>query len=538
MVIEMLKCKLTTLRKSSHWQRWLLFGFLLLTAGFAIKQRLKSQENPKINDRRSKGVIHLSFLSTPRRLDPTTLLYSHDFLFIQPIFDTLTRLDDNGRAVASLAKRWTVDGAGTLFTFELHPGARFHHGNPIESRDVANSLARHFWPGSKSGVKSYLENILVGAKEVKKGELPSGLTILGPHSISFRLVGPYAPFLSVLAMPGFGIYPKDWDFSKDPNGSGPMKARYIKESQCWHLERYEDYLGPKPRTKTFRISAVPSLADNLKGIQTGELDLALGFNYSSMDPERMPSEVEILKTNSAIIRHLYLNPDHPLLKDKAFRQDLAALIHGVTKEPVFQSPFMTLGSHIMPKGILPDRYYDRKILPMTPSYFKQKWGKTAKAHELRFTLNKGTFHPARLERLYNTFTAAGLQFKLDPKTIKGIIETQQKHDFDIIGLGYVGNFSDPDGFLEILQEGSTFKKPFLPSRELLQKLAQARFIQDPGERLNAYTEALLHFENQYYVIPLFHMNAPILHRKDIHLPDNRYRDESELTKIYWKNSLQ
>lgn len=467
-------------------------------------------------------------------MNPTELVYSEDFLLLQAVFDTLTRIDESGRAVASLAKRWSVDVTGTVYTFELHPEAKFHHGNPIGSRDVAYSLASHFWPGSKSVVKSYMEDILMGAKNVKKGELPSGLTILGPHTISFRLVGPYAPFLSVLAMPAFCVYPKDWDFSKAPNGSGPMMARFIEDSQCWQLERYEDYLGAKPSTKVFHITALPSLKDILKEFQKGELDLAMGFDYSSLDPENKPAGVEILKTNSAIIRHLYLNPDHPLLKSKEFRQNLTSLIHGVVKEPSFLSPFMNFGPHFISKGILPDRYYARTLTPMTPDEFKQKWGKIAKTHELHFLLSKGIFIPARLKELHKALTAAGLHFKLETPSNKNMLEAHKSKAFDVIGLGYVGNFYDPDGFLDYLQEGSIFKKLFAPSRELFQKIAKARFIKNPVERLNAYTDALLQFENQYYVIPLFHINSPILHRKGIHLPDTSYRYEIELRNIYWQ----
>ena len=46
------------------------------------------------------------------------------------IFDTLTYLDDNGKAQPKLALSWEPSEDFKIWTFKLRPGVKFHDGTP------------------------------------------------------------------------------------------------------------------------------------------------------------------------------------------------------------------------------------------------------------------------------------------------------------------------------------------------------------------------------------------------------------------------
>jgi peptide/nickel transport system substrate-binding protein len=58
------------------------------------------------------------------------------------IFDTLTTLDDSGKAVPKLAQSWTHSDDYKTWTYKLRPGVKFHDGTEFNAQAVAFNYAR------------------------------------------------------------------------------------------------------------------------------------------------------------------------------------------------------------------------------------------------------------------------------------------------------------------------------------------------------------------------------------------------------------
>src|SRR3974390_1683523 len=56
------------------------------------------------------------------------------------IFDTLTTLDDSGKAVPKLAESWTHSEDYKTWTFKLRSGVKFHDGTPFNAQAVAFNI--------------------------------------------------------------------------------------------------------------------------------------------------------------------------------------------------------------------------------------------------------------------------------------------------------------------------------------------------------------------------------------------------------------
>src|SRR5215468_6494450 len=75
------------------------------------------------------------------------------------LFDTLTTLDDSGKAVPKLAESWVHSDDYKTWTFKLRPGVKFHDGTPFNAQAVAFKYARHKDPKNHCGCAFFIQFI-------------------------------------------------------------------------------------------------------------------------------------------------------------------------------------------------------------------------------------------------------------------------------------------------------------------------------------------------------------------------------------------
>jgi peptide/nickel transport system substrate-binding protein len=139
----------------------------------------------------------------PARLDPATALTGATPLIARLVFDTLVTYRDGSTDIApGLATRWTVSRDGLTWSFTLREDVRFHDGTPLTARATVASLERQTLPGNPREPKPNVVSpaLLRGLPGVVKG-----FAAPDERTIQIVLVQPYAPLVSVLAHPGFGI---------------------------------------------------------------------------------------------------------------------------------------------------------------------------------------------------------------------------------------------------------------------------------------------------------------------------------------------
>ena len=93
------------------------------------------------------------FAGCAKKEKKSTLVYgSGDYDSINPImnehceikhllFDSLVKLDKDGKAVPSLAESWTYDEATMTYTFKLRSDVKWHDGEKFTAQDVKFTIA-------------------------------------------------------------------------------------------------------------------------------------------------------------------------------------------------------------------------------------------------------------------------------------------------------------------------------------------------------------------------------------------------------------
>lgn len=212
--------------------------------------------------------------------DGETLVYgSSDYTRINPamdehgeinilLFNGLTAHDGKNQVVPALAKDWIFDEATCTYTFSLEENVKWHDGEPFTAEDVQFTIEAIMNP----------EN---GSENAPNYEDVQEITVMDEHTISFRLAAPNVAFLDYMTMP---VLPKhllegenmqEFDFFRNPIGTGPYQLESWEEGQAITLVKNADYFKGEPNIDRIIFKIVTD--DNMKALQMGadELDLAL-----------------------------------------------------------------------------------------------------------------------------------------------------------------------------------------------------------------------------------------------------------------------
>ena len=169
--------------------------------------------------------------ANPRDYDPATTYSAGDKL----VFSGLVSLDTNLNIRPDLAQTWEVSGGGTVYTFHIHPDAKFHDGRNVTAQDVVFSWERAASPELQSDtVLTYMGDI-VGVREMVLGEANSisGLKVIDEKTLQVTIDAPKPYFLMKLTFPTSFIVDQDnvsigEEWVRQPNGTGPYKLREWK----------------------------------------------------------------------------------------------------------------------------------------------------------------------------------------------------------------------------------------------------------------------------------------------------------------------
>src|SRR5438046_2642774 len=168
-----------------------------LVLGAAVFAAWPSVSSPQFASGRKE--VRVGAVGIPSTLDPAVALEGASALIARQVFDTLVAWKEGTTDIEpALATRWTVSRDGLTWSFTLRDNVRFHDGTALNAAEVAASLDRQLKDSQR--VPVVWTALLRGAPGVVKE-----VRAADARTVQFVLHQPYAPLLTVLAHPGFGI---------------------------------------------------------------------------------------------------------------------------------------------------------------------------------------------------------------------------------------------------------------------------------------------------------------------------------------------
>lgn len=203
----------------------------------------------------------------PPNLDPTGgAAAAIDEVVYANIFEGLTRFSADGSVRPALAHSWDISDDGTVYTFHLREGVKFHDGTDLDAGDVKFSLDRARDENSTNAQKA----LFAGITDVE---------VVDTLTVSVSLANPNGLFTTNMAW-GDAIVLASESFESaatSPVGTGPFRfVRWVKGDRV-EIERNPDYWGePVALEKAvFKFISDPTAA--FSAMMAGDIDAFPNF---------------------------------------------------------------------------------------------------------------------------------------------------------------------------------------------------------------------------------------------------------------------
>ncbi|MDD2522566.1 MAG: ABC transporter substrate-binding protein [Anaerolineaceae bacterium] len=261
-------------------------------------------------------------------LDPALSYDTASGEIIQNVYETLVYYDGiaTDKFVGQLAESWEVSDDGTVWTFKLVDGVKFHEGGDLTPSDVVYSFVRGLLQGGYSSPQWLLAEPILGvgidditgivddyasadSRETLVANDPAVLTGAcetvyshfstddAANTVTITLAQGWGPWLATIAQGWGSIMDKEWvienggwngecdtwqntyamvsadnPFSKIMNGTGAYKLDHWTPGEEIVLTAFDGYWGEPAKTERVAIKIVPEFGTRFAMLQAGEAD--------------------------------------------------------------------------------------------------------------------------------------------------------------------------------------------------------------------------------------------------------------------------
>jgi len=287
------------------------------------------------------GSIKIAFEGEPVTLDPAISWDVSGWTVEDSIFNALYRYARQPGAegtvlIPDLAADMPVISAdGTTYTIKLRPDAKF--APPVDRAVTADDVKYSFerMMAEPRCPATYFYSGVEGAQALvdKKAKDITGVKVIDPLTIQFKLSSPDLSFLYALSMEFCDVIPKEWvdkwgtKVNRHPLGTGPFymtswtpgrEIKLVKNPNYWNAGKvYLDGVD-------FVFSITPSTA--LLKLQRGEVDI-LGDNVPPADVNRVLNDPQwkpyVFEQPLIATTYLFMNMTKKPFDDLKVRQALS-----------------------------------------------------------------------------------------------------------------------------------------------------------------------------------------------------------------------
>jgi len=248
---------------------------------------------------------------------------------IQNVYETLVFYDGihTDKFIPMLAESWEISEDGTVWTFKIRSGVKFHEGGDLTPSDVAFSFHRGLLQGGYISPQWLLAEPFFGSgvddislvvgdgsaaddREAMSASDPAALVAAcekvkaaivaddAAGTVTMTLAQPWGPFLPTIAQTWGAVMDKEWVAEKggwdgscdtwqnfyamtaaeDPftdimNGTGPFKLDHRTPGQENVLARYDEYWNTPAVLERVVISVVEEFGTRFAMLQAGDADI-------------------------------------------------------------------------------------------------------------------------------------------------------------------------------------------------------------------------------------------------------------------------
>ena len=263
-----------------------------------------AQQREKTNNPFTLGVFNMTNIDPANGYDGwSTLRYG--------IGETLFILDDELNPIPKLAEKYSISSNGYTWEIILRDGIKFHNGKRLDGVAVKECLERTVRINERAKSDLNIDEILAVDNRIQ-------ITTKDPNpTLINSLCDPYACIIDVNA---------DVDQSQHAIGTGPYMVDSFNEKIQIELNSFDEYWGSSPKCATLIVRNISDVDTLSMAMQNGELDVAYGVPYDSLDLFRENEAFSVSQTATTRVYMLYYNLQKKWMEDINVRKAISLAV--------------------------------------------------------------------------------------------------------------------------------------------------------------------------------------------------------------------
>ena len=295
----------------------------VLGLSLPLRQALAAADPPPPLRRqtRSGDVITVGMPVPAGLVDPLTVADTGGVCMLSQTGEYLAASDANLDLQPVLATSWRPNHDGSVWTFKIRRGVKFHDGRRMTAVDVAQTLDRLADPANGSVALSAFSGVL------SKG----GTVATDEETVVFSLDAPNGAFPYLVSSDNFNavILPRDFagDFAKDFIGTGPFRLEKFTPKARASFVRNEDYWGAKAAPERCVFSFYDSIQAQVLAMAGGQLHVLLHVPVQGAQSLLADRDFNILALKSSAHEQVHMRCDTGPFVDKRVRRAVALCLN-------------------------------------------------------------------------------------------------------------------------------------------------------------------------------------------------------------------
>ncbi|MET3395505.1 dipeptide transport system substrate-binding protein [Variovorax sp. 1140] len=441
------------------------------------------------------------------------------------VYNTIVEFERGGtKVVPGLAEKWDISPDGTVYTFHLRKGVKWHTTSKsfkptrdFNADDFIFMIERQ-WKESDPFFKVTSQNHSY-FNDMGMPKLLKSVDRIDDYTVKITLNQAEAPFLANLAMQYAGIQSKEYAIAmlkagtpekvdQDPIGTGPFYLVQYQKDAIIRFKAFPQYWGGKAKIDDLVFAITPDASVRWAKLQKGECHVMPYPNPADLDAIRKDPNVQVLEQPGLNVGYLSYNTTKKPFDDVRVRK---AINMAINKKAIIDGVYLSTG--VAAKNPIPptmwsyndavkDDPYDpeaaKKLLAQAG--FPDGFSTDLWAMPVQRPYNPNAKRIAELMQA----DLAKINVKADIKSFEWgeYRKRLQAGEHQMGMLGWTGDNGDPDNFLYTLlgcasaksASGSNISKfCYQPYEDLVLK---AKSATKQSERDALYKKAQLIFKEQ------------------------------------------
>ncbi|MEI6033585.1 MAG: peptide ABC transporter substrate-binding protein [Verrucomicrobiae bacterium] len=440
----------------------------------------------------------------PETLDPAIITGQPEGRIVNALFEGLCAYDEGGRAVPGVAESWEISPDGRTYTFRLRPDAKWSDGTPVTANDFLSSWKRTLTPATGAAYSYQLfpiKNAQAFAEGRAAGFSDVGAKAPDSRTLVVELENPTPYFLELCAFPT--LHPVRTDLI-EREGDDWVKPEHMISNGAFVLDswRINDKIRLKKNPRYWGRVAL----DSVDILPISDANVAFNFFASGLADLVMdkglapPALLDELKKmpwfHAAPFLGIYFlryNCARGPFADERVRRafslavDKRRIVEKITRAGELPAP------GFVPPGI--PGYSGTDGLGFDPELARTLFAEAGFPNGKGFPLanylySKSELNEAVAVELQSMWREAlGVNVNLVRQEWKVYLNSLALLDYDIARSSWVGDYPDPNTFLDMFLSGGGNNRTGWSSPRYDSLIAEAARELDPAKRFGILRES-------------------------------------------------